>query len=329
MPSLRVESLLEASVTETGLGLELVGGKGGLWRRISGSRIQKPALALTGYTQYVHAERLQVLGLTEISYLRSVTPEARRAGLDALIGLEPSCVVITRGLEVPPELIEGAERHNVPVFSTALMSSVFINRVSKLLADRLAQTTSAHGVLIDVLGVGILLMGKSGIGKSEAALDLVLRGHRLVADDIVEIQRRIPDALFGSGSDVIKHHMEIRGLGIINIKDLFGISAVRDHKKIELVVELVDWNEDDEYDRLGVEDLRHSILDVAVPMLRVPIRPGRNISSIIEVAARNQLLKLQGKHSAREFQESLNQRLLDAEARMPNRPTPPSLDDVE
>jgi len=329
MPSLRVESLLEASVTETGLGLELVGGKGGLWRRISGSRIQKPALALTGYTQYVHPERLQVLGLTEISYLRSVTPEARRAGLDALIGLEPSCVVITRGLEVPPELIEGAERHNVPVFATALMSSVFINRVSKLLADRLAQTTSAHGVLIDVLGVGILLMGKSGIGKSEAALDLVLRGHRLVADDIVEIQRRIPDALFGSGSDVIKHHMEIRGLGIINIKDLFGISAVRDHKKIELVVELVDWNEDDEYDRLGVEDLRHSILDVAVPMLRVPIRPGRNISSIIEVAARNQLLKVQGKHSAREFQESLNRRLIEAEARTPGVLTPPSLDDVE
>ena len=329
MPSLRVESLLEASVTETGLGLELVGGKGGLWRRISGSRIQKPALALTGYTQYVHPERLQVLGLTEISYLRSVTPEARRAGLDALIGLEPSCVVITRGLEVPPELVEGAERHNVPVFSTALMSSVFINRVSKLLADRLAQTTSAHGVLIDVLGVGILLMGKSGIGKSEAALDLVLRGHRLVADDIVEIQRRIPDSLYGSGSDVIKHHMEIRGLGIINIKDLFGISAVRDHKKIELVVELVDWNEDDEYDRLGVEDLRHSILDVAVPMLRVPIRPGRNISSIIEVAARNQLLKVQGKHSAREFQESLNRRLIEAEARMPHIPSPPSLDDVE
>jgi HPr kinase/phosphorylase len=324
MPSIRVDSLLEAR--EAGLALQLVGGKGGLWRRISGPRIQKPALALTGYTNYMHPERVQVLGLTEISYLESVGPEARRMGLDALCALEPCCVTVTRGLAVPPELVENAERHNIPVFSTSLMSSVFINRISKFLEDRLSPQTSVHGVLIDVLGVGILLLGKSGIGKSEAALDLVLRGHRLVADDVVEIRRRVPDALIGSGSEIIKHHMEIRGLGIINIKDLFGISAVRENKKVELVVELADWNEDEEYDRLGVEELHHSILDVAVPMLRVPIRPGRNISSIIEVAARNQLLKVQGKHSAREFQERLNRALLEVEQQ---RATSRGVDEIE
>lgn len=310
MPSIRVDTLLEAR--EAALALELVGGRGGLSRRITGPRIQKPGLALTGYTSYVHPERLQVLGLTEISYVRSVTPEARGRGLEMLCALEPSAIAVTRGLEVPEELVKAGDLHNVPVFSTPLMSSVFITRVTKFLEDRLAPTTSVHGVLIDVLGVGILLLGKSGIGKSEAALDLVLRGHRLVADDIVEIRKRPPDTIYGSGSEIIKHHMEIRGLGIINIKDLFGISAVRDHKKIELVVELVEWNEGDEYDRLGLEELRHSILDVAIPMLRVPIRPGRNITSIIEVAARNLLLKFQGKHSAKEFQDRLNRALIDA-----------------
>jgi HPr kinase/phosphorylase len=310
LPSIRVDHLLEAK--EAGLALQIVGGREGVHRRITGPRIQKPGLAITGYTSYLHPERLQVLGLTEISYLRSVTPEARKHGLETLCSLEPSAIVVTRGLEVPPELVESAELHGVPVFATPLMSSVFINRVTKYLEDRLAPTTSVHGVLIDCLGVGVLLLGKSGIGKSEAALDLVLRGHRLVADDIVEIRKRPPDTIYGSGSEIIKHHMEIRGLGIINIKDLFGISAVRDHKKIEVVIELVDWNEEEEYDRLGVEELRHSILDVPVPMMRVPIRPGRNISSIIEVAARNMLLKAQGKHSAREFQERLERALVSA-----------------
>jgi HPr kinase/phosphorylase len=201
---------------------------------------------------------------------------------------------------------------------------VFINRVTKWLEQRLSPTTSVHGVLIDALGVGILLLGKSGIGKSEAALELVLRGHRLVADDIVEIHKRPPDMIYGSGSEIIKHHMEIRGLGIINIKDLFGISAVRDQKKVELVVELVDWNDEEEYDRLGVEEQTHLILDVPLPMLRVPIRPGRHIGSIIEVAARNLLLKFQGKHSAREFQERLDRALL---MQRPDRAVP--FDEVE
>ena len=169
-------------------------------------------------------------------------------------------------------------------------------------------------MLIDVLGVGVLILGKSGIGKSECALDLVLRGHRLVADDIVDVKRK-GDSVIGAGSAIIRHHMEIRGLGIINIKDLFGVAAVRDHKKIEVVVELMEWDPAVEYDRLGVDERKFTVLDVEVPMLVVPVRPGRNMTTIIEVAARNQLLKLQGHHSALEFQEKLNRAIAEGETR--------------
>jgi len=322
MPSLKVQSIVDAK--DAGFALELIAGEKGLHRRVTGSRIQKPALALAGYTQHVNAERVQVLGLTEISYLDSLTEEQRKKGIETLCALEPCMIVVTRGLKAPEHLVVCAAEKQVPLLTTPLISSVFINHITKFLEHRLSPTTSVHGVLIDVLGVGILLLGKSGIGKSEAALELVLRGHRLVADDIVEIHKRPPDMIYGSGSEVIKHHMEIRGLGIINIKDLFGIAAVRDQKKIEIVVELVDWNDEEEYDRLGVEEQRHTILDVALPMIRVPIRPGRNIGSIIEVAARNLLLKFQGKHSAREFQERLDRALLTAR---PDREIP--FDEVE
>ena len=198
------------------------------------------------------------------------------------------------------------EARDITLFSSALKSSEFIDRVTKYLEWHLSPTTSIHGVLMDVLGVGILLLGKSGIGKSEAALDLVMRGHRLVADDIVDVKRRTPDSVYGAGSEIIKHHMEIRGLGIINIKDLFGVASIRERKKIEIVLELVEWDPSVEYDRLGVEEKKFRILDVEIPMLIVPVRPGRNMTTIVEVAARNHLLKLQGHHSAREFQERLN-----------------------
>ncbi|MBP6741979.1 MAG: HPr(Ser) kinase/phosphatase [Deltaproteobacteria bacterium] len=309
MAGVSVQSLLEP---EAGLALTVVAGRAGLLRKIGGARIQKPGLALTGFTQHVHAERMQVLGLTEIAYLRSLDHDAQERGAQSLGALRPCVVVVTRGLEIPPALPSALEQHGVALLSTPLMSSVFINRVQKLLELRLAPTTSVHGVLIDVLGVGVLLLGKSGIGKSEAALDLVLRGHRLVADDVVEIRKRLPDIIVGASSDLIKHHVEIRGLGILNIKDLFGISSVRDTKRVDLVIELSEWNEGEEYDRLGVEERRYAILDVALPMLRVPIRPGRNIASIIEVAARNQLLKQQGKHSARDFQERLSRAMDEA-----------------
>ena len=302
------------SDTVGGLHLEMLAGAGGIDRLVTVPRVQKPGLALTGYLVPVHPERIQVLGYAEISYLDTLDAERVRRSVEGLCALEPACLAVTRGLEVPEALREVCEHKRVPLLRTPLMSSVFISRVVKFLEGRLSPSTTLHGVLVDVFGVGILLVGKSGIGKSEAALDLVLRGHRLVADDIVELQVGAPDAVIGSGSDVIKHHMEIRGLGIINVKDLFGVAAVRDAKKVELCVELVEWDEDEEYDRIGLDEVKYPILGVEIPLLRIPVRPGRNITTIIEVAARNQLLKLRGHHSAREFQDQITRAIAESQA---------------
>jgi HPr kinase/phosphorylase len=315
MDSIKIDLLLKDRQFD--LRLELLAGEGGLDRKLVSSRIQKPGLALAGFTEHIHKDRMQVFGNTEMSYLATLKSEEGRERMRKLFHLPIACLVVTKNLHVDEMMKREAADARVPLLRTSHLSSVFIDNVERFLQEALTITSSVHGVLIDVIGVGVLILGKSGIGKSELALDLVTRGHRLVADDIVDLKKRQGGSVYGSGSEIIKHHMEIRGLGIINIKDLFGISAVRDAKKIELVVELVEWNEEEEYDRLGVEELRHSILDVAVPMLRVPIRPGRNITSIIEVAARNQLLKYQGKHSAREFQDRLNRALIEAKPDAP------------
>jgi HPr kinase/phosphorylase len=311
-----VQTLL--SSFDAGLKLELLAGAQGLERVITAPRVQKPGLALTGYLVPVHPQRLQVLGYAELSYLGTLDAERVRNSVEGLCALEPSCLAITRGLEAPDILREVCDQRGVALLRTPLMSSVFISRVMKFLESQLSSGTTLHGVLVDVFGVGILLMGKSGIGKSEAALDLVLRGHRLVADDIVEFRVGGAEAVIGSGSEVIKHHLEIRGLGIINIKDLFGVASVRDAKKVELAAELVDWDEEEEYDRIGLEERNYSILGIEVPMLRIPVRPGRNITTIIEVAARNQLLKLRGHDSAREFQDRITRAI--AESGLPHVP---------
>ena len=304
MDATRVGALLDDRKFD--LRLTLVAGRRGLSRKISSSRIQKPGLVLAGYTEYLHKERLQVFGNTEMSYLGTLPKERAREVLRAFFSMDVACLVVTKGLPISPEVTAAAEEWNVPVLQTSHLSSTFIESIQNYLQDILAAQTSMHGVLLDVFGVGILLLGKSGIGKSEIALDLVMRGHRLVADDIVDVKRVAPEAVYGTGSEIIKHHMEIRDLGIINIKDLFGVSAIRERKKVEIVLELVEWDPNVEYDRLGVEEKKFRILDVEVPMLIVPVRPGRNMTTIVEVAARNHLLKLQGHHSAREFQERLN-----------------------
>jgi len=304
MQATRVGALLEDRKFD--LRLSLIAGKRGLSRRIASSRIQKPGLALAGYTEYLHKERLQIFGNTEMSYLKTLAPERAADVLGKFFAQEVACLVVTKALEVPPQMSVAAEQAGVPVLQTSHLSSAFIANIQNYLEDILSASTSMHGVLLDVFGVGILLLGKSGIGKSEIALDLVMRGHRLVADDIVDIKRRTAESVYGTGSEIIKHHMEVRGLGIINIKDLFGVAAIRERKKIEIVLELVEWDPHVEYDRLGVEDKKFRILDVEIPVLIVPVRPGRNMTTIVEVAARNHLLKLQGHHSAREFQERLN-----------------------
>ncbi|MBL4635780.1 MAG: HPr(Ser) kinase/phosphatase [Kofleriaceae bacterium] len=312
MPSITIQELLDG-VGETLL-LNLRAGNGGLDRVIRVPRIQKPGLALTGYDQQLDDGRLLTLGGTEIEFLRSASGAQRTLAVETVMGAHPACIIITRGLEPPEELVECCGRDHIPLMTTSLLSAELIAQVTHFLQDRLSPKASHHGVLLEVLGVGILLLGKSGIGKSEAALDLLVRGYRLVADDVVDIRRLGPNVLSGSGTGIIKHHMEIRGLGIINIKDLFGIGSVLEQHQINLVIELREWRDGEVYDRLGVDDEVYSILGEELPILRIPVRPGRNIATIIEVAARNQILKGLGVHSARDFQEVLAQRLASGQA---------------
>ncbi|MCY0990096.1 HPr(Ser) kinase/phosphatase [Nannocystis pusilla] len=304
--SIEVGKFLDAAAEP--LQLTLLSDWGELDRKITSMRIQKPGLALSGFVKHVFPDRIQVLGLTEIDYLLSCSPEQARAGLEAFCSKPLCCLAISRGLDPPDFLMDVARRHGVPVLRSPLMSSVFISRLTRKLEDLLSPRATIHGVLIDVLGVGLLLIGRSGVGKSEAALDLILKGHRLVADDIVEVSVRPPDTVWGAALEMHQHHMEIRGLGILNITHLFGVAAVRDNKKIEVVVELSEAQEED-YDRLGTEPQVWPILGVDVPLARIPLRPGRNIASLIEVVARNQVLKFRGHDSAREFQEKINARI--------------------
>jgi HPr kinase/phosphorylase len=291
------------------LNLALMAGRKGLQKRITHTQVQKMGLALTGFVQFVNPERLQIIGKTEIAYFNTLAPHSQKEVIRKICGVDIACIIITRSLESPELLLQEAEERGIPLFRTDLMTTDFIERVTKLLEVKLAATTSIHGVLMDVFGVGVLILGKSGIGKSECALDLILRRHRLVADDMVFIQKRSPSFLWGSGFDIIHHHMEIRGLGIINIRSLFGVEAIRERKRIELVLELMEWNSYEEYDRLGFEEEKYPILDIELPMLRIPVTPGRNLATIIEVAARNRLLKMMGHDSALEFEKKLIRRM--------------------
>jgi len=303
MDSIAVQELERAR--EQHLELTLMAGRGGLHKKITHSQVQKMGLALTGFIPFINPERLQIIGNTEMAYFNSLSPEMQENVIHQICSLPLSCLVITRGLEIPELLLREADEKDIPVFRTDMRSFDFIERVTLYLEEKLSATSSLHGVLMDVFGVGVLILGKSGIGKSECALDLILRGHRLVADDMVHVQKRSPTSVVGSGFEVIQHHMEIRGLGIINIRSLFGVEAIRDKKKIELVLELTEWDAQREYDRLGFEEEKFSILDVELPMFRIPVTPARNLTTIIEVAVRNHLLKVMGYDSALEFEKKL------------------------
>jgi len=305
--SLSIKDLLEDQAY--GLDLNLIAGESGLSHRLYSSRIQKPGLALTGYTEHLHPDRVQVLGNTEISYLRQIPEDLAALHIGKLCSFPISCFIITKGLVPPVFLKKAAEEAGIPLLGTPHQSSTFISLITKFMEESLLPTTHIHGVLVDVLGVGVLLLGKSGIGKSECALDLVIRGHRLVADDIIHIKKKMPAALVGQAGETIQYHMEIRGLGIINVKDLYGVSSIREKKIIDMVLELVEWDPDQEYERLGIDDQVYAILGVELPHLKIPVRPGRNLTSIIEVAARNFLLKGMGYYSARDFHERLLARM--------------------
>jgi HPr kinase/phosphorylase len=300
-----VRELLEGEAASL-LDLRLTAGRTGLGHLIQQSRVQRPGLALTGYTDYIRYGRVQIVGGSEIGYLRKLAPRKRAAIVDKLCRCRISCFVVTKGLSPPAELVEACESRGIPLLQTPSESTPFIKHLASFLDERLAMRLHLHAVLMDVFGLGVLIMGESGIGKSECALDLVDRGHRLVADDVVEI-RRMADALVGSSPDLTRHHMELRGLGVINIKDLYGVSSIRTSKRVELVVNMERWEAGKEYDRLGLRDERFLILGVEVPLIRMPVAPGRNIAILAEVAARNQLLKERGYDAAGRLAERVDE----------------------
>ena len=307
MKSVKVAEIVESAASE--LQLEVLAGRSGFSRTVNVTRIQKPGLALTGYVDFVQPHRVQILGSTELTYLERLDEIVKQQACDKFCGVDIAMIICTKGMSVPLPLIAACERTGTPLLSTPQTTDIFISRVEGWLEDRLAPQTTMHGVLVEVYGLGVLMLGKSGIGKSELALDLVQRGHPLVADDVVTIRRRGVETLYGQGSGLTKHLLEIRGLGILNVKDLFGVSAVREKKRIDLVSELVEWRNDEEYDRLGVDERFFTILDVEVPLITIPVRPGRNMGVIVEAAARNQLLKSMGHHSALDLQERLAREL--------------------
>lgn len=297
-PEVSVKTFYEK--VEVPLQLSLVAGEEGLGRLLKSARIQKPGLALAGYTTFVHHDRVQILGQTELSYLATFDGPSRRAAIQGLLDLDVACIVVTKGLELPQELVEAAKVLQTPLFVSALTSSECIRKILTYLDDLLSPRCGVHGVLVDVSGVGVLITGKSGIGKSECALDLIERGYRLVADDVVQIRRRGED-LVGQASELIQHLIEIRGLGVLNIAELYGVAATRDHKRIELHVELESWSDERLYDRTGLDEHNLRILGVDVRSLLVPVKPGRNVAGIVEVAARNFLLQVRGHHAAHEL----------------------------
>lgn len=304
---LSIKELLKDN--EYGLGLALIAGERGLNNPITSPRIQKPGLALAGYTDHFHPGRIQVLGNTEISYLNNIDKQKGIHTVKTLCDFKITSFIITTGLVPPPYFLDAVEEAGIPTLNTPLNTSTFISLISKFLEEHLLPTTHMHGVLIDVLGVGMLLTGKSGVGKSECALDLVIRGHRLVADDMVYIKKKMPASLVGQSVESIQHLMEIRGLGIINIKDLYGVSSIREKKIIDIMLELKEWDSEQEYDRLGIDDSKTDILGVEIPHIIIPVRPGRNLGSIVEVAARNFLLKGMGYNSALDFNDRLLSRM--------------------
>jgi HPr kinase/phosphorylase len=287
--------------------LEVVAGEEGLRRTINTDDMNRPGLEMAGYFNYYPAERAQILGRTELAFLDTLTSEMRRDRMERLCRDETPCIIITRGLPVPEELIQVANERNIAVLRSSVNTTILLSRITNFLEKRLAPSTTIHGVLVDVYGIGMLITGGSGIGKSETALELIKRGHRLVADDAVEIRQTADNQLFGSAPELIRHLLEIRGLGILNVMTLFGAGAVLTTKTINFVVKLENWEQGKQYDRLGLDEETTKIIDTVIPLLTVPVRPGRNLAVILEVAAMNYRLKRMGYNAALQFTNKLTE----------------------
>ena len=278
----------------TGLDLKVWAGEEGLHKEIHSTRIQKLGMALAGFTDYINPKCIQVIGVSEADYLQALGDSERIAAIRRLKNHQICCVLVTTGLEVPEGLSELSTEEKIPIIRCSIPSSISLTKITVYLERRLAPRITIHGVLLEVFGLGVLIMGPSGIGKSECALELVLKGHRLITDDYVEITRYGIDKLSGSGAEVLKHHMELRGLGIINIRELFGVSATGRSHDVDFAVRLERWKSDAEYDRLGLEQSSIEYLGVSIPVVEMPVAPGRNIATLVEVAARIQLLRQRG-----------------------------------
>src|SRR6266704_2792844 len=309
-PRLKVGDLLARKGDP--LQLELLTAEVGLDREIRSPEASSPGLVLAGYTaRFVGTDRIHILGETEITYLASLDSKARRQSIETFLAYDLPCVIITKGQEPPDELVQLARDKGIPVIRTRLKTAEFYRRLKPFLADAFAPATTVHASLADVFGVGLLFLGRSGIGKSECVLDLVERGHRLVADDVVHVTRRGNDVLIGRGHELSQHYMEIRGVGLIDIRALFGVRAVRQQKRIEVVVQLEDWDATREYDRTGIDSQTTALLGVSLPLVTVPLNPGKNLTVICEVVAMHHLQRYSGVDSARQFNERLLQRMAE------------------
>lgn len=293
--------------------LEVIYGWDQLNRVVTVADLYRPGLELAGFFTYHPVERLQLLGKTELSFIEGLTKQKREERLERLCHPEIPCFIVTRQLEVPRELILASKKKKVPILRTSLATTKFASKLTNYLEKHLAPATTMHGVLVDVYGIGVLITGSSGIGKSETALELVKRGHRLVADDAVEITQSEEGTLVGHAPELIRYLLEIRGLGIINVMTLFGAGAVRGRKKISIAIHLEAWKEERQYDRLGLDEEKIRIIDTEIPKLTVPVRPGRNLAVIIEVAAMNYRLKQMGYHAAQQFVQQLGSAIDDSE----------------
>ncbi len=304
-----VATVLRDLADSRALDLELLAGADGLNRRITIPHTQKTGLALSGFDAYLRDGRVLVFGESEIRYLEGLATPQRTAVLRRVLSHELPCLLITDGFTPPPELPIEADRAGVPLLRTRAVTPEAMSRLSTVLDTYLAARGVIHGVLMDILGLGVLVIGESGIGKSECALDLVVRGHRLVADDAVELRCRAQSFVLGTCPELTRHHMEIRGLGLINVQDLFGVASTRTSKRVELVVQLERWEPGREYDRLGLDENFYELLGIRIPTIRMPVAPGRNVAILVEVAARNQLLRSHGHHAARRLVDRLNKQL--------------------
>lgn len=308
MHKITVQNLLEKRGKEFELTL-LNENDSSLEQTITTAEIFRPGLALTGFFDRFASSRIQVLGETEIAYLETLSQDRLIEICDKLFNFEIPLIIISKGIAPPSVFVSQAQKYNTAIISSRLKTTELTNRLSGYLEHLFAPSINVHGTLVDVYGVGLLYTGKSGIGKSEIALDLIERGHRLVADDVVKITRTAPDVIIGTGSEMLGHHMEVRGIGIIDIEELFGIRSIRLQKRIEVEVNLSYWSDTKDYERLGIEDKKTTVLGVEIPIIKVPISPGKNITVISEVIAMNHMLKVYGENSALEFTKKLSQTL--------------------